>query len=138
MILDVTADNRHIRRRLSADVLYAGSDTIAFVRRSSSRPESRSGSSAFRAMTLMGVLRGIVAVVIPATVIMSATLIATVWKSAQGVVLTSEMLAFFVVAMILIPQINAASSSFWGIGRGPAPPTRGPRPKLGEAGGAAT
>jgi len=89
-----------------------------------------------RAMTLMGMWRGIVAVVIPATVIMSATLIATVWKSLQGVILTSEMLAFFVVAMMLIPQINAASSSFWGLGRGPEQPSRGPRPSLGEAGGA--
>lgn len=87
-----------------------------------------------RAMTLMGAARGIVAVVIPAIVIMSATLIATVWKSLQGVVLTSELLAFFVVAMILIPRINAASSAFWGWGRGPLLPPAGPATGAAPAG----
>jgi hypothetical protein len=70
-----------------------------------------------RAMTLMGVWRGLAGVVVPATVILAITLVAAVWKSLQGIMLTSEMLGFFIVAMMLMPKVNAASTRFWALGR---------------------
>lgn len=70
-----------------------------------------------RAMTLIGFWRGLIAVILPATVIMSLTMTAATWKSLQGLVLTSEALGCFIVAMILLPRINAASSDFWNVGQ---------------------
>jgi hypothetical protein len=66
-----------------------------------------------RAVTLMGFWRGLAGVVFPAAVIMSVTLVAAVWTSLQGILLTAVALGFFIAAMMLIPAVNAASTSFW-------------------------
>ena len=61
-----------------------------------------------RAVTLMGVWRGLAGVVLPATVIMSVTLVAAVWTPLQGILLTVESLGFFIAAKLVMPQVNAA------------------------------
>jgi hypothetical protein len=86
-----------------------------------------------RAMTLMGVWRGLAGVAVPATVIMAITLVAVVWKSMQGIMLTSEMLGFFIVAMMLMPKVNAASTRFWAL----APNLSAPVKKAQAGGGGA-
>jgi len=76
-----------------------------------------------RAVTLMGVWRGLAGVVLPAAAIMSVTLVAAVRTQLQGILLTAEALGFFIAAMMLMPKVNAASTSFWGLGRNlTAPP----------------
>ncbi len=87
-----------------------------------------------RAVTLLGVWRGLAGIVLPATAIMSITLIAAIWKSLQGVMLTSEALGFFIAAMMLMPKVIAAATSFWAFGRNPG----GPRGTMQTAGGSGT
>ncbi len=70
-----------------------------------------------RAVTLMGIWRALVGVVFPAIVIQAVTLVAAIWPSLQGILLTAEMLGFLIVAMALVPKINSASTDFW---RGPS------------------
>jgi len=76
-----------------------------------------------RAVTLMGVWRGLAGVVLPGMVIMSVTLAAAIWTSLQGILLTALALGFFIAAMMLLPKINAGSTSFWVLGRDPTPPS---------------
>jgi prepilin-type N-terminal cleavage/methylation domain-containing protein len=66
-----------------------------------------------RAVTLMGFWRGLAGVVLPGTAIMSITLVAAIWTSLQGILLTAMALGFFIAAMMLMPAVNAASTSFW-------------------------
>ena len=66
-----------------------------------------------RAVSLMGIWRGLAGIVLPAVLVISLTLVAAIWKSLQGIVLTSETLGFFIAAMMLMPRVNAASSRFW-------------------------
>jgi len=70
-----------------------------------------------RAVTLMGFKHGLAGVVLPATLIMSITLIAAIWPSLQGIMLTSEALGFFIAAMMLMPLVNAAANRFWALTR---------------------
>lgn len=80
-----------------------------------------------RAVTLMGVGGAVAGVILPAAAIMGLTLVAAVWTSLQGILLTAEALGFFIAAMMLMPKITAASASFWGVGRSPpAPPGQVP------------
>jgi type II secretory pathway pseudopilin PulG len=72
-----------------------------------------------RAMSLMGVSRGFVGIVLPAVAIMGLTLLAAIWPPLQGILLTVEALGFFIVAMMLMPQVNAATSRFWALARNP-------------------
>jgi prepilin-type N-terminal cleavage/methylation domain-containing protein len=76
-----------------------------------------------RAVTLMGIWRGLAGVFLPAAAIMSITLVAAIWTSLQGILLTVEALGFFIAAMMLMPKVNAASTNFWGIGRNPTAPS---------------
>jgi hypothetical protein len=41
-------------------------------------------------------------------VILAITLVATVWPSLQGILLTVETLGFFIAAMMLMPKIKPA------------------------------
>lgn len=77
---------------------------------------------AVRAATLIGFWRGLVGVTLPAIAIISVTLVAAIWPALQGILLTAEALGFFIVAMLLMPRINAASMSFWLLGRNTSPP----------------
>ena len=66
-----------------------------------------------RALTLLGIWRGLAGVVVPATAIMAVTLLAAIWPPLQGILLTMEALGFFIVAMMLMPKVNSASTRFW-------------------------
>ena len=56
-----------------------------------------------RAVTLMPFWLALGGVVSPAAVIMAITLVAAIWPSLQGILLTAGALAFFVAAMMLGP-----------------------------------
>ena len=64
---------------------------------------------AVRAVTLMKFWWAVGGIVLPAALIMAATLAAAVWTSLQGIVLTAEGFGFFIAVMLLIPRIHAAS-----------------------------
>jgi hypothetical protein len=66
-----------------------------------------------RAMTLMGVWRALVGVVVPAAVILAITLTAAIWPQLQGILLTALALGFFITAMMLMPHVSVAEGSFW-------------------------
>ena len=66
-----------------------------------------------RALTLLGIWRGLAGVVVPATAIMAVTLLAAIWPPLQGILLTMEALGFFIAAMMLMPKVNSASTRFW-------------------------
>ncbi len=72
-----------------------------------------------RSVTLMGWKPALAGIVVPAALIMTVTLVAAIWPSLQGMLLTSEALGFFIAAMMLMPKVNAASSRFWVLSRGP-------------------
>ena len=76
---------------------------------------------ALRAVTLMGLWRGLAGIVLPAATIMGVTLVAATWKQSQGILLTSEALGFFIAAMMLMPRVNAAANRFWAIIGNPPP-----------------
>jgi prepilin-type N-terminal cleavage/methylation domain-containing protein len=59
-----------------------------------------------RAMTLMRFDLALFGVVVPAAAIMAITLAAVIWPSLQGILLTVEALAFFIVVMTLLPHIQ--------------------------------
>ncbi len=85
---------------------------------------------AVRAVTLLGVRDALLGVVLPAVAIMAMTLVAATWKSLQGIMLTSEVLGFFIVAMMLMPRINASANRFWTLTR-QVPATPGGEPSAG-------
>jgi hypothetical protein len=74
-----------------------------------------------RCVTLMGFWRGFAGVVVPAAAIMSLTLVAAIWTSLQGILLTAMTLGFFIAAMTLMPKVNAAAGNFWVRGSRTAP-----------------
>lgn len=61
---------------------------------------------AIRSVTLMRLHLAIFGVVVPAAAIMAITLSAAIWPSLQGILLTVEALAFFIVVMMLLPHIK--------------------------------
>jgi prepilin-type N-terminal cleavage/methylation domain-containing protein len=71
-----------------------------------------------RTMTLMGVGRGLLGIVVPAAAIMSITLAAATWPQLQGILLTVLGLGLFIAAMMLIPRITGGDG-FWGVTRRP-------------------
>jgi hypothetical protein len=77
---------------------------------------------AVRAATLLGFWRALGGVVLPAAAIMAVTLVAAIWTRLQGILLTAEALGFFIAAMLLMPQVNAAATHFWMLSRNPAAP----------------
>jgi hypothetical protein len=48
-------------------------------------------------------------VLLPATAILAVTLTAAIWPALQGILLTVELLGFFIVAMLLLARIRAAA-----------------------------
>jgi type II secretory pathway pseudopilin PulG len=79
-----------------------------------------------RAVTLMGFKYGLAGVVLPAVAIMSVTLVAAIWPSLQGILLTSEALGFFIAVMMLMPLVNATSNRFWVLMRNMSEPPVNP------------
>ncbi|MHB8901236.1 MAG: prepilin-type N-terminal cleavage/methylation domain-containing protein [Thermoguttaceae bacterium] len=61
---------------------------------------------AVRAMTVMRPALALFGVVLPAVTIMAITLTAAIWPSLQGILLTAEALAFFIVVMMLMPHLH--------------------------------
>jgi prepilin-type N-terminal cleavage/methylation domain-containing protein len=60
------------------------------------------------AVKLMGVWRALGGVLLPAMAILAITLAATIWPGLQGILLTVELLAFFIAAMLLLARTPAA------------------------------
>jgi prepilin-type N-terminal cleavage/methylation domain-containing protein len=69
------------------------------------------------AVTLLGVWLAVGGVLLPATAILAVTLTAAIWPALQGILLTIELLGFFIAAMLLLARIRAAAI---------APPAVGP------------
>ena len=69
------------------------------------------------AIGLLGLWRALFGVLLPATAILAITLAAAIWPGLQGILLTVELLAFFIAAMLLLART---------LGAAVAPPTRAP------------
>jgi prepilin-type N-terminal cleavage/methylation domain-containing protein len=69
------------------------------------------------AVTLLGVWLALGGVLLPATAILAVTLTAAIWPALQGLLLTVELLGFFIAAMLLLAKIRATAI---------APPAGGP------------
>jgi hypothetical protein len=61
------------------------------------------------AVKLMGVWRAVGGVLLPAAAILAITLAAAIWPGLQGILLTVELLAFFIAAMLLLARTLAAA-----------------------------
>ena len=72
-----------------------------------------------RAVTIMGARLGLAGVVLPAGAILAITLVATIWPSLQGILLTVELLGFFIAAMMLLPKIQFATTASPGADESP-------------------
>jgi hypothetical protein len=57
-----------------------------------------------RAATLIGFNLSLMGIVFPGAAIMALTLVAAIWPRLQGIVLTVELLAFFIAVMALMPK----------------------------------
>jgi hypothetical protein len=57
----------------------------------------------------MGVWLALAGVLLPATTILAVTLTAAIWPALHGLLLTVELLGFFIVAMLLLARIRADS-----------------------------
>ena len=82
---------------------------------------------AIRSVTIIGGPLGLFGVVVPGAVIMGMTLVAAIHTHLQGILITVAGLAFFILAMLLMPRLKRAAAP------------RGARPGLGptDAGPAA-
>ncbi len=60
-------------------------------------------------VNLIGVRLALAGVLLPATAILAVTLTAAIWPALQGILLTVELLGFFIVAMLLLARIRAAA-----------------------------
>ncbi len=72
-----------------------------------------------RVLTLMPIPWALFGIILPAAAIMAITLAAAIWKPMQGILLTSEAMAFFIAIMTLMPKIHAASGTFWAVRQNP-------------------
>jgi prepilin-type N-terminal cleavage/methylation domain-containing protein len=79
------------------------------------------GIIAVRAVTLMGFRLALVGIVFPAAAILTITLLAAIWPSLQGILLTTEALGFFIAAMMLIPRIPVSAIAPTGVSLTPPP-----------------
>jgi prepilin-type N-terminal cleavage/methylation domain-containing protein len=61
------------------------------------------------AVALLGVWLALGGVLLPALAILALTLSAAVWPALQGILLTVEVLGFFIAAMLLLARIRAAA-----------------------------
>ena len=61
------------------------------------------------AVTLLRAWLAIGGVLLPATAILAISLTAAIWPSLQGILLTVEILAFFIAAMLLLARARAAA-----------------------------
>jgi prepilin-type N-terminal cleavage/methylation domain-containing protein len=61
------------------------------------------------AVTLLGVWLALGGVLLPATAILAVTLTAAIWPALQGILLTVEVLSFFIAAMLLLARVRATA-----------------------------
>lgn len=61
------------------------------------------------AVSLMGMRLALGGVLLPATAILAVTLTAAIWPGLQGILLTVEVLGFFIAAMLLLARIRATA-----------------------------
>jgi prepilin-type N-terminal cleavage/methylation domain-containing protein len=61
------------------------------------------------AIALMGLKLALGGVLFPATAILAVTLTAAIWPDLQGILLTVELLGFFIAAMLLLARIRATA-----------------------------
>jgi hypothetical protein len=61
------------------------------------------------AVALLGVWLALGGVILPALAILAVTLSAAVWPALQGILLTVEVLGFFIAAMLLLARIRSAA-----------------------------
>jgi prepilin-type N-terminal cleavage/methylation domain-containing protein len=87
-----------------------------------------------RAVTLIGAWLAMVGVVLPAAAILAVTLVAAIWTSLQGILLTAEGLGFFIAAMMLMPRAWATWAASWA-SRPALPAASGAQQRPGQAGG---
>jgi hypothetical protein len=59
-----------------------------------------------RAVTLMGLWLALTGVILPAIAILAFTLVAAIWPSLQGILLTAEALGFLIAATMLLPRVH--------------------------------
>jgi len=59
-----------------------------------------------RAVTMIGFRMGVFGVVVPAAAIFALTLLAAIHTRLQGILITGAGIAFFIVAMVLMPKLN--------------------------------
>jgi len=62
---------------------------------------------AIRSVTIMGVRLALLGVLLPAIAILALTLLAAIHTRLQGILITGAGIAFFIVAMLLIPRIKS-------------------------------
>lgn len=79
---------------LNAAVLAAAGIAIAII--------------GIRAITLMSARLALTGVVLPAITIMAISMAAAIWPRLQGILLTTEVLGLFIVAMLLAPRLRLA------------------------------
>ncbi len=65
---------------------------------------------ALRAATIMGLRLALFGIVLPAAVILAATLIAAIYTRLQGILITGMGMALFIVAMLLMPRLKRERS----------------------------
>ena len=63
------------------------------------------------AVKLIGVRLGLGGVLVPAMAIQAVTLTATIWPALQGILLTVELLGFFIAAMLLLARTRAGATA---------------------------
>lgn len=79
-----------------------------------------------RGVTLIGWRLTLIGLVVPGAVILTLTLMEAVMPRLQGILLTGEALAFFIVAMMLVPRIRLLPQAPEAPGEVLAPPAAGP------------
>ena len=61
------------------------------------------------AVTLLRLWLALGGFLLPATAILAISLTAAIWPALQGILLTVEILGFFITAMLLLARIRAAA-----------------------------
>jgi hypothetical protein len=85
-----------------------------------------------RSATLMGVKLAVAGIVLPAAVIMACTLVAAIWTRLQGIILTGELMAFFIAVMVLMPKAWPTWTAPLSAGPHPTPVTPSDQPPVSE------
>jgi prepilin-type N-terminal cleavage/methylation domain-containing protein len=79
-----------------------------------------------RAITLVGLKLALAGVILPGAVILAITLTIAILPRLQGILLTTEALGFFIVAMMLFPRLRIGSAASPGPTEAPAAPMTPP------------